>query len=215
MKTKTAVPKIVKQAEIVEGVNSESCSVKETVNKANSLLDTLNKAIERDNISFDQMSKMEKRVALAKDVIASLIAKKYVAETSTYLAVGNEEHYTNKMLDVVKNGKVKCTVCAIGSLFVSRLKTSDTLKLTSSDHVMIKSLAGIFTEKELRILEFLFEGRNMGEDNISDIYDDGYEFYTNFFNRSIRDNGDKKRLKAIMQNIINNNGNFIYKSIKI
>ncbi len=179
---------------------------------ATDILDAINKEILKNNSSFQQMSKMEKRVALAKDVIASIKSKKYKVKTGYYLQLFNTKGGGIKRLskENYEKEEIQCEVCAIGSLFVSNFKQNSSLKITSNDDKMINSLKGIYSENELRLLEYFFEA-----EDVYDIFDENvtihgkvYDFYREYMN-------SESRLLAMMENIISNEGNFIYKDIKI
>lgn len=189
--------------------------------KATNMLETLNKFTEEKNKTFAKMNKFEKRVALAKDVLASLKAKRYIAEAGTYVSIYEKGEYkdiSSVNISELNNTGVECTVCAIGSLFLSNKKQQAGKKLTDADgSIMSKSLRGIFTEKEMRMLEYMFEGEDVGnlfhgvKTTLAKDMDSFYEKYNPHGNSDY----DEKTLKAIMNNIIRNNGNFIYKSVKI
>lgn len=187
--------------------------------KATSILDVLNKMTEAKNKKFSEMTKNEKRVALAQDVLASLKSNKYIATTGTYVEVEVNGEYT--CLDQVNTSTIlmestTCTVCAIGSLFLSNAKQKKNKTLTSDSDKMASSLRGIFTSKEMRMLEYIFEGEDVNTEFTSKrdevLCNDMHSFYIKHTGGS---NSDDKTLKAIMNNIIKNNGNFIYKSINI
>ncbi len=207
-----------KQKEVV--VVEKSCSEssldlpKGHFTKANKIIEAINKANEKKNVAFSKMTMMEKRVALAQDVLASLKAEKYVAESGTYVQLCNtERNVGNTIQNLLKEG-VQCNVCAIGSLFVSRVKMSKTKTMTNDSDKMVKSMRGIFNEKALRTLEYFFEGDDAAsffeedEDGDADIASDAWDFYRSHTN-------DENRLIAIMENIIANKGRFIYKDVKI
>ena len=189
--------------------------------KATSMLETLNKFTEEKNKTFAKMNKFEKRVALAQDVLASLKAKNYIAESGTYVSVyekGSWKDISDLEASELNNKDISCTVCAIGSLFLSNAKQRKTRKRLEDvdSEVMVKSLRGIFTKREMRMLEYMFEGEDVSRMFCgvkTPLAKDLESFYDKHNPRGA--GSDDKTLKAIMKNIIKNNGNFIYKSVKI
>src|ERR1051325_4945463 len=85
----------------------------------------------------------EKRVALARDVIAQLDAKSIVPEIGIYCAPDRSEHG-------------KCNVCALGALMVACCGP----KATCSVHTVIACLEPVFTEEQIILIEAAFEGNS-------------------------------------------------------
>ena len=210
---KTAIPKI-------EPVKVSAISSCEIEKESNDVIGLINEAIKNKNKTFSKMNKMEKRVALAKDVIAAIKSKVYDAEAGTYLTfkedgitVDDDNFSVSK--EELNNKNITCSVCAIGSLFVSKIRKTKIKNITEvDDGLMVKSLSGIFSELELRTLEYLFEGRDIDSNfKYNSMYNSKFHSdCTDFF---ISHPDDKSRLLSIMKNIVKNNGQFIYKDVKI
>lgn len=188
------------------------------LSQGKSIIDMINKANTEKNEDFSKMSKLEKRVVLAKDVIAQIEAKRYTARLGTYLDIRDKkvERYTeDSILDKTKIGEknIVCEVCAIGSLFVSNAILSNK-KLTDDDDKMLSSLRSIFSKKEMRTLEYLFEGRDI-DDTFEAKTPANIKIKKDILKYRVGKRGAEQRLVDIMQNIIDNNGNFKYKSILI
>jgi len=186
---------------------------------AASVIESLNEATRKKNKEFKEMSKMEKRVSIAKDVIASLKSKKYIAEAGIYVNLVNGKNEDEDIAITLSNmmkKDVKCEVCAIGSLFLSNLKKSKTRIGADDDDDMCASLSDVYTEEELRILEYCFEGDDISSSFNTDSYRnmrrDACDFYSE---NSGFGSDDDARLNAIMKNIIKHEGRFIHKSIKV
>jgi hypothetical protein len=203
MKKKTAHGMMPKNAPIT--LNANAICEMPNMSPGRSIMADLSKAISEKNKAFSKMTKMEKRVALAKDVIASIKSKHYIAENGTYLDVvkkKNLDYLHSYDLETIKRSDVSCHVCAIGSLFVSTMKKKKNGKLDDVDSdEMIHAMKGIFTHSEMRLLEEIFEGGSNQDANI-------------FYERYAADDS-KGRLLGIMKNIVKNNGNFKYKNILI
>ena len=173
------------------------------------------------------MTKMEKRVAVARDVLASIKLKKYNTQARTYLTMSKidvEEDCRVSIANLEKKNVV-CNVCAIGSMFVSNIKkvneiatyitksgiqVTKTKGLSQDDDVMIKSLSELYSEQELRFLEFAFEGSDISDEFHDDftLRNDAKSFYRQY-------SDDEERLVAIMKNIVQHKGKFVYGSTKI
>lgn len=189
---------------------------------AASVIKALNEATKKKNKEFKEMSKLEKRVAIAMDVKESLRAKKYIASAGTYvdfIKTGSDFSCGITLENMLKDD-VKCEVCAIGSMFLSHVKKSKSKQeIVTDDDEMCEIMDDIYTEKELRILEFFFEGSDIANtftDNHGDIKNcytqlsKNVEAFSDFYG-----DNDDGRLTAIMDNIIKNKGRFIYKSTKV
>ena len=159
---------------------------------------------------WDDMTPAERRVALAKDVIKQIHAKKievragwgfvapkYDAWGSFYDLPNDIEHEEVISKDDVNVMKKDCYVCAMGALFLSRVDkfnkiTWGDLNCKKPDHdSIVKALRGSFSRRQLVMIENAFER-----------YDgDGCEF-----GDALDDEDD--RLLAIMQNIVDHDGTF-------
>lgn len=207
---------------------SEACSTgfvlpELDLSKSKSVLKSLDEAIKKNNTEFANLSKNKQRVAIARDVIASLRKGLYKAEAGTYLLMedttkSGNEYVRTSIVNLEKEGVV-CEVCAIGSMFVSSIKKTGAKAMTDSDNKMIRSLSYVYTKKELRTLEMCFEGSDINA-TFEDCDEDDKDFQLSKDAKSFyKENGgyrqDERRLMAIMENIIENKGNFIYKSINI
>lgn len=149
-------------------------------------------------------------LAIAKDVIAQLNAKKYIARSGVYLKTAvtlKEGDLQKQLLAMGKKGK-KCTVCAVGSMFCSKVRRDDQFALDEyqagytyiSDDGMRELLESAFTYSELGEIEFLFERENMtgGEGD--------YESLAFGLMESI--SNDEARLRILMLEVIRQKGYF-------
>lgn len=170
-------------------------------------------------------TKAEKRVAIAKDVIKQLELKKLVATPGTYFSISQrvaEKLKPTAQLQKELKKIPKCEVCALGACFVSAVrkfndltvqevelgKYNDELGLyTSSDlgrDGTTDKLNEFFEPEQLNRIEQAFEGWDR-----SVYHNDEYgtvAFYAKYPNAT-------RRMKAIMQNIIRNKGEFIPKDL--
>lgn len=147
---------------------------------------------------WEEMCKEEKRVAIARDVIAKLRREFIKPEAGTYFSpVG---HSSCRLKEIKQ-----CRTCALGSMlvgFLSKSKSDKRIVFSTNRNVIARELRGIFTIGELTLIESAFERRAMGTR-------DYFEKHTNAaiqFGFSFESPYD--RLLAIMQNIIDHRGVF-------
>ncbi len=132
------------------------------------------KAIREANNNFDKMTAAQKRVAIAKDVIAQLGKEKYNAESGTYLQL-DESLPSNKkqqLIDIFADPEMPtCTVCARGAMFCSAVRKfndctvgnvngSDASNLVSSNFQ--KYERKFFSYKQVSLIESAFEVEPFG-----------------------------------------------------
>jgi hypothetical protein len=92
---------------------------------------------------FNKLRITEKRIAIAKDVVARITDKQYTAERGTWarvcLSPKNAPYNKDGELMEAKNcslqdklveDKTKCKVCALGGLMMSRVAVSNDFKLS-------------------------------------------------------------------------------------
>jgi len=118
------------------------------------------KQIEKWNSDFQTMSKEEKRVAIAKDVIAQIKAKRYTPKTGNYVKFKNRCKLKREESIQQNFDKVDCKVCAIGSMFMSNIKFNNKFTLVTFEHSgkkQAKKLAKYFSKKDLNLMEYVFE----------------------------------------------------------
>jgi hypothetical protein len=171
------------------------------------------------------------RVKIAKDAIALLNSSKIQAHHMGYLD-SNFDFYRSpknddeRVIDRLRRGWKRkdavCGVCAIGSLFVGALDTFNSLKLSDVNYTepgmmdMLPYLARWWPKQELRVMEAAFEGTWQGaEEEMYRRREDGSVDYCEMhrdvesalaFSRDYP--RGSKRMVAILNNIIKNDGDF-------
>lgn len=175
-------------------------------------------------VPFSKLSKAEKRVAIAKDVLQQIRVGKYIADAGRYIygvdAPDIEDVYYES--DIKKNfSKIKeCKVCAMGACLMSATKFANKLKfqdigsgISDLNNPQVKSLfKSIFSPVQLLLIERSFEGRTGGSTVGCDVF--GLDEFD--FNQQIEKCSDfyheyptdEDRLVGIMNNIIENKGTF-------
>jgi hypothetical protein len=139
----------------------------------------LRAAITKSNKRFASMTPAQKRVRIAKDVIAQLDAKEIVAKNGVYFSLAGAKPYDSvdsicdenagaSVQELARTEFLGCNVCAIGAGFIASVKRLNKLKvedlLTNSernidddDMVAYLIATGAFTETQARKLELVFE----------------------------------------------------------
>lgn len=177
--------------------------------------------------SFSRLSKEGKRVAIAKDVLVQLKAKKIIAKEGSYVSIPLKENEVGKQLQDLLPKK-KCNCCALGSCFVSLVSIENDFAIKSHNlgqggerngHIgkddFRSRLKKYFTQFQLDLIETAFEGTTGyidGPDN-SEQFEKAREFYYQFGGEGwdSQDRSDEESeqcLIGIMENIITNKGTF-------
>lgn len=152
---------------------------------------------------WSSMSKAQKRVAVAKDVLAQIDAEMVVAEECVYVeARALESEMAQQYCDVSK--PVVCRACGLGSLILSsvRFENERTVsEINGIDGYEARAiLSHIFKDSQLDLIESAFERTSMADTNCS--VDCAVSFGADFWH-------SEDRLIAIMQNIIDHKGRFV------
>lgn len=181
------------------------------------------------NEEFKKATKAQKRVMIAKDVLAQIKAKRYFPESGEWvrpLWSGDQKSIDIKLnpnssiKDAFKSKAINsCQVCALGGLFMSctNLNNNTTVQdlkdetyigdLVADDDKISNGLNRIFTQKQLMLIEIYFEGsQGYFRDHLSS--DEKAETF-------LENYSDDERLEMIMQNIIDNDGTFKPNKLKI
>lgn len=173
-------------------------------------LSKLQRKLRAMNLKFNKLSRKEQRIAIAKDVVEMLRAKKIVAN-STYLTMPTEtmfDEHTPGFEKAAERGldasvcleQVKCEVCGIGSLFVGALRHNDKLSAGTLKEQMEH---GDIRQTQVEYLEKWFDADQL------QLVEDYYEQNSGDFESPIyMEDDDNKRLSMIMENIISNGGKF-------
>jgi hypothetical protein len=161
-------------------------------------------AMKRKQKAFAKLTPSQKRVAIAKDVIAQLDTRRLRARTMTYVyLVGPKPKasYDQQVCDLTVGRN--CQVCALGAMFVVAVERAD--KLNVSDNVDFDNrfhgadgetcysyLAQFFSTDQLHQIEAAFEGF------------DGIRWAW----AEDTDVSPEERMRRVMTNVIRNRGRF-------
>lgn len=169
-------------------------------------------------VPFKQLPKHEQRVAIAKDVIKQLDANIIKAINGAYLLDSETDMRSWGFLSSGAMGPVKvspgepCQACALGSLFVCAVEREEgadyrgiPIKASTAQPLIHENLAPYFDKLQLGMIEAAFER--------SSRYVTEYDPDNQRLGYECVDFGDEyadpdTRMRAIMQNIIDNEGEF-------
>ena len=139
-----------------------------------------------DTCDFDNLSDSCKRIVIARDVLAQIGDHHIIPKQGTFIHFINYRTFDNNW---------KCKACALGSLAISKLLFEKCKLLDGifcyNERDFCKSKLGFFSIHQLSLIERFFEG--WGD-----------------FSYTLHQYPDStSRLRAIMENIIENKGTFI------
>lgn len=199
-------------------------------------LNKIDTQIAENNAAFKKASKSQKRIMIAQDVLKQLGSRRYKAESGVFLYYQCKPSITDSYLmgDSAQHAFAhkeitNCTVCALGGLFMSctNLNNNTTLSDLADESDSIgnyidedlnfsNGLDKFFTKNQLMLIEIYFESE-CGHFANSAFTDERFYNSINFdhVNKFFDYRNDKLRLKMIMENIIENNGTFVPKKLKI
>ena len=185
-----------------------------------------------------KMTGPQKRVAIAKDTIKWLGTKAIKMKPGTYFQLPRKaikvQSYDDKLDDVLVTVKNPCQVCALGGMFYSMVRRFDKVPVSICNTMWEKGdmyaygvghadiyieLSKYFDGHQLSLIESAFETRDMFEVADYDGIEVGFDVDAlalekrpcSTIDRAVnfaRKKNATDRLRAIMNNIIENNGAF-------
>ncbi|HEY6019427.1 MAG TPA: hypothetical protein VIY48_05850 [Candidatus Paceibacterota bacterium] len=165
--------------------------------------------VAKSNLEFARATKTQKRVIIAKDVIAAIRASWLTPKTGTYLEIEGDPE---AVVDVTKGTDItECNACALGSVFVCAARRDQTIELDGDNDgqsEMRYKLAPYFDEDQLSLIETAFESEDyVGEPEYrKDLDKEDKHDRATLLGAKYED--ADRRLIAIMKNVIANNGTF-------
>jgi len=190
--------------------------MKKTSKKTKEVVVTMSKA------AFNKLTKEKKRVIVAQDVLDRIDIGQFVPTEGIFCSIRGDsfkdtpENKNVKIKTILENPKQECYVCAKGGLFMAYVGINNGFKikdLTQCQDTLdvgyelwsdeMKSLKGIFSEKQLSLIELTFEAHSRYTNEFTTL-DDISKCYTFHGKYST----DTQRLIAICNNIIKNKGTF-------
>ncbi len=172
--------------------------------------------IDKANAEFEQMTRPQRAVAVAKDALKLLDAGRIEAAhdyASGGPNVGDRAGTTVDLQALLANDPRECRACGIGALFIAKALKFNGVRLNVSRFAnrpfsllgqtvfredVVRGLRKAFTAKELRRIECAFE---RAFDHARDADIAGINAFAKL--------GDSDRLRAIFANIVRNRGDLI------
>jgi plasmid maintenance system antidote protein VapI len=222
MDTETCITELAK-------MDPAELSPQDKKRQAKALRDKLAKRNKR----FVALSNADKRVAIARDVLASLAAEKVIALSGTYIDTLGDGPGVFSLppsddAQVWLEDAPTCTTCALGAMMLSCVRKANnaTLGMLRGRSNITARLAVHFDRRQLDLIETAFEQSIHVWMNSQDDYDrwpdqselrvarDMFGQYLrvarDMFGQDLaRDYTSDERLTIIMQNIIRNKGTFV------
>lgn len=162
---------------------------------------------------FKHLTAVQKRVAIARDAIKCISAKRFKIQTGDWFRFVNSDGEIDQTS--LQSPRLKCTCCAVGAAMAASVRLFNECEITASyantkeAHDQTKKF---FPIKQLELVEVAFE-RGKGyfgshnPDSKSKLADKGRERIAAIsFGKRFRKN--KERALAIFRNIIRNKGTF-------
>ena len=198
-------------------------------------VEKINESLRKSNAAFKKATKAEKRVMIAKDVLAQIKAKRYVPESGTWVDpnwnIRNEIDGTESVQKLFADRTIEtCNVCALGGLFMSCTNLNNNTCVSDINYggegteigeriqdgdTLSNGLNKIFSKKQLQLIEVYFEKGDgwFGEEGYTGVHIGEDSRHVAYFNDAYPD--DEDRLVEIMKNIVANDGTFVPSKLKI
>ena len=167
------------------------------------------------NQAFKALTPRQQRIQIATDVLKHLEAGTFIkAQHLGYfrldrLGISLDRSTPAKLQHQLLKLNEPCTVCAMGALLLTKIRnyngySCSSIGRASSDHCLI-GLEGIFSNKQLRLIENAYEHGIM---NSTDIEEAVWKAARYMYRNHDYDT-DTSTMQSIMQNILDHNGDFI------
>lgn len=174
--------------------------------------------LNRDPKKLTKEQKIEARILIIKDVLATIKLRKIIPSEGYYVNLDNVRSYTNtkgelmsskqfqKTVKTVLNKRRSCNACALGSIFLTTVAKKNNFVPKFQNYIERSDIVGYltdyFSKEQLDLIEGYFEGY-FPECSKS------INSRTHHMNMSgIEKYSAKDRLKIICENIIRNKGYF-------
>lgn len=160
-----------------------------------------------------------KRIAVAEEVLSLLKDLKFKIKEGDYCIIEFKKEIPqgNNNLQKLLPDIESCKICALGGMFLAHVKlwnkfsfNTDEFGLApyfSRDDFDYKTLLKVFSEKQLSLIDSAFEEANMGDFEF--VTDKEVEELYSAIKFGSKYKNPKRRLTAIMNNILTNKGTFI------
>lgn len=188
--------------------------------------------IERKNRAFRRLGVRQRRVAIAKDVISMLVARKIKATHGLY--VGMDDRAKQKVREAVGRDLGEliptmpvCHACALGSMFLAAV--------TRADDMTVVAPVVVAPDNEPPLIDRSRECRILDRAGLSFFQHGSYDYLQRFFSKDqlheiesafeharsyggswlskLDRLGPRQRILKIMRNVVRNKGTFVYEQL--
>jgi hypothetical protein len=173
--------------------------------------------IKRENAKFKACTKAEKRVMIAKDVLAQLKSGRINPESGVFVELGHAIAAKLNQIDEDTRDGIQlqdfllsvpvCNTCALGAMFVCTVERANKISLSESGFTdfggaepeeLLEYMGRYFSASQLKLIEVAFEhGTGYFGHGPQEAREWSSEYTT-----------DTDAMRAIMQNIVDNDGTF-------
>lgn len=174
-------------------------------------LENRRREVEAEKELFEKASPEEKRVLIAKDVLAHLEAIHIIPAPSKWVDTNVYYQTSHKQVKDAFLSEKHCYCCALGAAFMCLIErenkvTNDELRF-SFQSSFFQRLKDFFGENQMELIEMYFEGS--GAYFIRRVKRQSDQIRASAI--AWKDNNEHPldRMQKIMQNIIDNNGKFV------
>ncbi len=163
-------------------------------------------SIEASNKKFKKMTPAQKRVQIARDVIAQLRAGQFEAQQGVYVDSNfrlKDSDLTKQLSDILPKVP-KCTVCGIGSAFLCAISRADNMTVEDATEGNYGSTVGVEGDTAYDYLRAFFSTKQLNA--IENAFEQNHYLYGGDFAEDVDD--DNERLRLIWENVVVNKGRF-------
>ncbi len=161
--------------------------------------------IKAKNNKFSGLTEAQKRVAIAKDVLAQIRSRKFKIQQGAW-AVWDYARNLNQDTLTGNTGEkpLRCTACALGAAMLSSIRLFNDCEIGGAcgEYEVDNQLGKWFSDRQRALIEYTFEkGKGM-----KNPWDDEDELRARLFYKKYP--SAIKRAVAIFKNIVKNKGDF-------
>lgn len=172
------------------------------------------------NQTFHALTKEERCVLVAQDVLLRIRTKEYTPISNTYIDIDAADAETKilpksgqESLQAAVEEGVKCHVCAIGASFMSTVRLGNNATIASLDapnRELVETASAALTTNELRAMELVVEKSALLSDFTLDTVMALVRYRKKLIGRFDGSNTQTATMiiKALMKNVIKNGGSF-------
>lgn len=168
-------------------------------------MDNRNEEIRERNERFAKLQRRDQRIVIAQDVLMRLSKGQYRADHTYGILLNGNMH------DIASgNEETRCQVCALGAMMMSSLALGGSTSSVKLQDAMVSwgeardTLREYFGLDEMLLIELFYEGQPMAVH----AWPDDMLRWAHRWANTCGGVSSRGRMRHIMQNIVDNDGNF-------